>query len=72
MIQFNYTYNVPNELCVDHTFTDGNTTIETARVFFKTSFFDNGEGSIYFRFVNLFFCSFNKRFWINNITRFRN
>lgn len=25
MIQFNYTYNVPNELCVDHTFTDGNT-----------------------------------------------
>ena len=25
MIQFNYTYNVPNELCVDHTFTDGTT-----------------------------------------------
>tara|TARA_Y100000385_G_C12960177_1_gene579423 strand:+ start:92 stop:820 length:729 start_codon:yes stop_codon:yes gene_type:complete len=25
MIQFNYTYNIPNELCVDHTFTDGNT-----------------------------------------------
>jgi hypothetical protein len=25
MIQFNYTYNVPNELCVDHTFTDGKT-----------------------------------------------
>ena len=25
MVQFNYTYDVPNELCVDHTYTDGNT-----------------------------------------------
>ena len=33
-------------------FTDGNTTTETARVFFDASFFDNGEGSIYFRFID--------------------
>ena len=29
MVQFDYTYEIPNELCVDHTFTDGNTRTAT-------------------------------------------
>ncbi len=29
MVQFEYTYDIPNELCVDHTFTDGKTRTAT-------------------------------------------
>lgn len=29
MVQFDYTYDLPNELCVDHTFTNGNTRTAT-------------------------------------------
>ncbi len=29
MVQFDYTYDIPNELCVDHSFTDGNTRTAT-------------------------------------------